>query len=101
MICLMKMSKIVNKCKKYLNDKNQVIKYRFNHLLDITGLRDKYIKYLSWSLDTIVTGCVIWYIVNYYGNPISYGLLIVIIVYYVKRFITLIKTPYEDLIREE
>jgi hypothetical protein len=83
--------------KRFINNKIQLLKYRFNNIMERSGLVTKLPTFISSFINIIVTGCVIYYVVHWLDNPLGYGLLIFMVTYYTKWLITLIKTPYNEI----
>jgi len=83
--------KMLNKTKKYINDKLYKIKPVWLEYVKSRGLVTK-IQTLLWQIAAICfTGIIIAYIVKNYRDWLRYGLIAFIIEYYIFKLITKIK----------
>ena len=60
-------------------------------------LKQKFFIFLSYFIDVTLTGCIMYYVINY-RNPLSYGLVIWLITHYTIRFMDFITQKIKDVV---
>jgi len=85
--------------KNYINNKHYKFKLGAAYVIREYMLRDKLLQLSQWILNTIITGALIYYIVEN-KNFISYGLSAMLLFYYLDIAVQIIKKPHPENIKK-
>jgi len=91
----LKKESFFKKTQTYINNKLYKFKLWRAGIIATFMLKEKFNFILTWILNTIITGSLIYYIVNN-QNFISYGLTMILSLYYLDIIVQIIKKPYTD-----
>ena len=84
-----------SKIKKYINHKGYIFKLWSARINNDYLLREKIIQLFSWTVNIIVTGILINYILEN-KDFLSYGLAVILSLFYLDVIVQIIKKPYND-----
>jgi len=82
------------KIKNYINNKKYKLTLGVAAIIHDYMLRDKFLQLISWIVNVVITGTLIYYIMNN-NNFIAYGLTVILGIYYLDMVVQIIKKPYE------
>jgi len=85
----------MNRIKTFINNKFPKVWNRYANADNEYGLSLKTGIIISYGINVIVTGLIIWYVITS-RNFLSYGLVSALIMYYVSWLIKEIKRPYRE-----
>ena len=86
---------ILTKFREKINKKLFHLKLFVAGIIHNFEIYKKTLQLLQWLINTMLTGAIIYYIINY-QNFFSYGLSVMVFLYYFDIFVQKIKKPYKE-----